>query len=82
MRAAYCIIVWLLVSMALITTTLCITHDAALVSLPNTAVTLAAMSTFAATSNTGLKMTIAITNLYEAQLSLLWLGYRLPTPIG
>ena len=51
---------------ALITTTLCITHDAALVSPPNTVVTLAAISTFTATSDTGLEMTIIITNLYKA----------------
>jgi hypothetical protein len=58
------------VSVALITATLCITYNAALVSPLNTAVTSAAMSTFTATSDTSLEITIAITNLYKAQLSL------------
>jgi hypothetical protein len=58
------------VSVALITATLCITYNAALVSPPNTTVTLAAISTFIATSDTGLEITIVITNLYKAQLSL------------
>jgi hypothetical protein len=58
------------VFVALITATLYITYNAALVSPPNTAVTSAAISTFTATSDIGLKMTIAITNLYRAQLSL------------
>jgi hypothetical protein len=52
--------------MNLIAATLCITYNAALVFPPNTIVTLAAISTLAATSNTSLKMTIAITNLYKA----------------
>jgi hypothetical protein len=58
------------VSVALITAMLYITYNAALVSPPNTTVTLAAISTFTATSDTSLEMTIAITNLYRAQLSL------------
>jgi hypothetical protein len=57
-------------SVALITATLCITYNAALVSPLNTAVTSTAISTFTATSDTGFEMTIAITNLYKAQLSL------------
>jgi hypothetical protein len=83
MGAAYCIIVWLLVSVDLIAATPCITHDAALVSPPNTAVTSAAISTLAATSDTGLEMTIAITNLYGAQLSLFFgLNAGYPPPLG
>jgi hypothetical protein len=50
----------------LIAATLCITYDIALVSPLNTTVTLATISTLAATSNTSLEMTIAITNLYKA----------------
>jgi Na+-transporting methylmalonyl-CoA/oxaloacetate decarboxylase beta subunit len=56
--------------MDLIAATLCITYDATLVSPPNTTVTLAAISTLAATSDTSLEITIAITNLYKAQLFL------------
>jgi hypothetical protein len=58
------------VSVDLIAATLCIIHNALLVSLSNTIVTLAAISTLAATSDTSLEMTIAIINLYRAQLSL------------
>jgi hypothetical protein len=58
------------VSVALITATLYITYNAALVSPPNTAVTLATISTFTTTSDISLEITIVITNLYKAQLSL------------
>ena len=54
----------------LIAATLCITYDAALVSPYSTVITSVATSTLTATSNTGLEMTIAITNLYRTQLSL------------
>jgi hypothetical protein len=54
------------VSVDLIAVMLYITYNAVLVSLPNTTVTLAAISTLAATSNTSLEITIAITNLYKA----------------
>jgi hypothetical protein len=54
------------VFIALITAMLYITNNAALVSLPNTIVTLAVISTFTATSDTGLEITITITNLYKA----------------
>jgi hypothetical protein len=71
------------VSVDLIAATPCITYDAALVSPPNTAVTSAAISTLAATSDTGLEMTIAITNLYRAQLSLSFgLNAGFPPPLG
>jgi hypothetical protein len=54
------------VSVALITATLYITYNAALVSPPNTAVTLATISTFTTTSDISLEITIVITNLYKA----------------
>jgi hypothetical protein len=54
------------VSVDLIAIMLCITYNAALVFLPNTTVTLAVISILAATSNTSLEITIAITNLYKA----------------
>jgi hypothetical protein len=71
------------VSVGLIAATPCTTHDAALVSPYSTAITSAATSTLTATSNTGLEMTIAITNLYGTQLSLSFgLNSGFPPPLG
>jgi hypothetical protein len=83
MSAVYYVIVSLLVSATLIAATPCTAHDAAIDLLRSTPVTSAAMSTPTATDDTGLQMTIAITNLYGAQLSLsfgLDAGY--PSPLG
>jgi hypothetical protein len=53
----------------LIAIILCTTYDLIIDYLASTLVTLVAMSTLAATSETKVKMTIVITNLYRAQLS-------------
>ena len=85
MTAAYCIVVWLLVSACLIAAKPCDTHDAAPISTSNVAATSAAMSTLAAASGTGTgcEMTIAITNSYGAQLSLSFgLNAGFPPPLG
>jgi hypothetical protein len=84
MKAAYCITISLLVSATLITATPCTIHDAALDSLPSTLVTSAAMSTLAATSNTGLEMTIEITKfVWSTAVSLLFgLNAGFPPPLG
>jgi len=69
MIAAYCATVSLLMSTTLIAVTPYITHDAAIDHL-NTQAISTTMSTLAATGAAGDEMTITITNLYKAQLSL------------
>jgi len=69
MIAAYCATVSLLVSATLIAATLCITHNAAIDYL-RTPVTSTTMSTLATASAAGDEITITVTNLYRAQLSL------------
>ena len=82
MIAAYCATVSLLVSATLIAATPCTTHDAAIDHL-STQATSTTMSTLAATGAAGDEMTIAITNLYGAQLSLSFgLNAGFPAPLG
>jgi hypothetical protein len=69
MIAAYYATVSLLMSATLIAITPYITHDAAIDYL-NTQATSTTMSTLAATGAISDEMTIIITNLYKAQLSL------------
>ena len=69
MIAAYYITVSLLISTTLIAVTLCTTHNTAINHF-NTQATSTVMSILAATSAVGDEMTIIITNLYKAQLSL------------
>ena len=69
MIAAYYTTVSLLMSATLITVTLYTTYNAEIDYL-NTQATSTTMSTLAATGAAGDEMTIAITNLYRAQLSL------------
>ena len=81
MIAAYCATVSLLVSATLIAATPCTTHDAAIDHL-STQATSTTMSTLAATGAAGDEMTIAITNLYGAQLSLSFgLNAGFPAPL-
>jgi hypothetical protein len=82
MIAAYYATVSLLVSATLIVATPCTTHDDEIGHI-RTPVTSTTMSTLATASAAGDEMTIAITNLYGAQLSLSFgLNAGFPTPLG
>jgi hypothetical protein len=82
MIATYCATVSLLVSATLIVATPCTTHDDEIGHI-RTPVTSTTMSTLATASAAGDEMTIAITNLYGAQLSLSFgLNAGFPTPLG
>ena len=83
MAAVYFIATSLLVSATLVAATPCTTHAATTASLPSMPITSVARCTLAATSDQGLEMTIAITNLHGTQLSLSFgLNAGFPTPLG
>jgi hypothetical protein len=82
MIAAYCTTVSLLMSTTLIVITPCITHDDEIGHI-RTPVISTTMSILATASAVGDEMTIVITNLYRAQLSLSFgLNTGFPTPLG